>query len=98
MSKYKHSKGPWKRNRNTVHADGIRISQSGHVGGQSNTVLESAGEVREANAKLIAAAPDLLESLEKILFMSRSCPGDKWDEFTEAQRIATEAIKLMELK
>ena len=93
MSKYKHSKGPWTRNRATVHADGIRISQSGHVGGQSNTVLENAREVREANAKLIAVAPDLLAALETIITMDFT-----WADFVEAQRITREAIKLMEMQ
>lgn len=59
----KHTPGPWELKRVSVIAGGIRISQSGYIGGQSQSVIEAAERTREANAKLIAAAPDMLAAL-----------------------------------
>lgn len=69
MSEGKFTPGPWEvspRSRLSVNAGGIKITQSSYIGGQSCSAMNNASEVREANAHLIAAAPDMLEVLESI--------------------------------
>jgi hypothetical protein len=54
--KPKHTPGPWKPGKDgLVNGDGIRVADCG---------WDVEGEEREANAQLIAAAPDLLEALK----------------------------------
>ena len=67
----KHTPGPWETSRDAV--------QEGHV--QITVYSESDGErvatvfQCEANARLIAAAPDLLAALERSLNWLASYPG-----------------------
>lgn len=46
----------------------------------------------EANARLIAAAPDLLEALARIASIENKPFGGDWDEIGEARSIARAAI------
>lgn len=62
----KHSKSPWIAKGRTVHADGVRISQSGFRGAASVQVERAYDEMLKANAKLIASAPTMLETLKRI--------------------------------
>lgn len=54
MSEYKYTPGPWEASGNGVHK-----FQSKHYGA---CVAVTHGDQRHANAKLIAAAPDLLDA------------------------------------
>ena len=57
MSEAKHTPGPWECNGDLVHKDGFQIAiVEAHY--------EDYVELQQANARLIAAAPDLLTALE----------------------------------
>ena len=51
---------------------------------------------QEANARLIAAAPDLLEALKKIAAIENRMFGSDWEEIDEAREIARAAIAAAE--
>lgn len=63
-----HTKGPWRIGKIATHVEsdsGEGICSTG--GYQNNTENQwELNERQQANARLIAAAPDLLEALEKI--------------------------------
>lgn len=65
----KHTPGPWR-----VEADGVEIGPKGAFRPFSACgccgspwMMANADEIKEADAKLIAAAPDLLLALQKLL-------------------------------
>lgn len=74
----KHSKGPWTfKTVNKTNVDGVNVSFSVDgadrleiCSGQSQEHLQSSRAINEdecrANARLISAAPDLLEALEAV--------------------------------
>ncbi len=64
----KRSKGPWRLRKGStrVHADGIAISQSGYVGGQSAAHMQAARETRLANAKAISLVPRMADALGRL--------------------------------
>lgn len=64
--KTKHTKGTWAVQENTVLKDGSYVIKSGNtlIGFASDSDTLSKDET-EANAKLIAAAPELLEALKR---------------------------------
>ena len=81
----KHTPGPWCANRFSIMAKGSTDTYSGTVWGCIARVEElyawdsegrgwSTSGDRDANAHLIAAAPELLEALEIAL----DCAGDAW--------------------
>lgn len=86
-----HTPGPWTAKRTSVSACGIRISQSGYVGGASVQCEEAAQRMREANATLIAAAPDLLSACNYAADKLRDCL--EWDESGERVRGAMIALE-----
>lgn len=55
MTNAKHTPGPWSEDSHSVYADSIEIVR-----------LDQANASRNANAQLIASAPDLLETLEAV--------------------------------
>lgn len=60
----KHTPGPWKLSgANTVHSDEAKCIVA-FVGTANEEVREFSGARQRADARLIAAAPDLLEALE----------------------------------
>ena len=65
----KHTPGPWK-----VHHSGNVLMPDGEVTALPHT------ENRLANARLIAAAPEMLEVLREILFRSNLRSEDEWIE------------------
>lgn len=74
MEEAKHTKGPWQ-------AIGLSIHTNRNRGkGSPETWVAvvkpgRADEVESADARLIAAAPDLLEALERIVALCDACPG-----------------------
>ena len=75
----KHTPGPWREAYRANHR--YRI-----IGGEKETSICEIAlwitdyEEQSANARLIAAAPDLLESLEALVFRSHLPPEDEWIE------------------
>lgn len=106
-----HTKGPWKIEDSVTHAnDTFRYS----IHGANNRVIawtlrhydrdkngHKTSEIDDANARLIAAAPDLLEALEDLLGAERShetTPGGEiktllWISQSKLERISTMLAK-----
>lgn len=60
----KHTPGPWKKSgANTIHGPGVIVA---FVGTADEEVRVFSGERQNADAHLIAAAPDMLEALLSI--------------------------------
>jgi hypothetical protein len=83
----KHTPGPWDLSgANTVHAHGAGCIVA-FVGTADEEVRRVSGERQSADARLIAAAPDLLEALEAISpMLPRSLTTEAWGDpsWTEA--------------
>ncbi|OKS29626.1 hypothetical protein [Pseudomonas aeruginosa] len=81
MSKQSHTPGPWEIER---YSDGL-IQIVGNIRAVSDheehvtTVVEAVTRGDEANAKLIAASPDLLEALQAVVNYG-VMTGDDWIE------------------
>lgn len=82
MAETKHTPGPWEVGgqafRVIAHFDGLGFWEIANAAptkivGESGMTYDAGGDV-EANARLIAAAPDLLEALEEIRDMLWSRP------------------------
>jgi len=86
----KHTAGPWKllKPEGARHSWGILPSpeSSGNIPWIADVVLlsEARREEQEANAHLIASAPQLLEALKDLMAMRHKCmipnDGNWWDE------------------
>jgi hypothetical protein len=64
----KHTPGPWKWNKNYHGLDGPRGEAIlDYAAYEGMWVPDYAGDWAEANARLIAAAPELLEALQMLL-------------------------------
>jgi hypothetical protein len=92
----KHTPGPW------INADGFIHSEATEdrpficqlhncFVANDNSVGFAEADNTEANAKLIAAAPELLEALEAIIRIVK--PGDKTGWYTSEWIAAEKAIK-----
>lgn len=83
MSAAKHTPGPWQTDRNNVHSAQIAtIHQC--VGNDwievwSPKALGASEEMQEANARLISAAPELLEALRGIYAAYCGVMRDQFD-------------------
>jgi hypothetical protein len=79
----KHTPGPWRvtNNPDGVYHDtmSLVVTDKGEVCGPRQIRLQAPGDV-EANARLIAAAPDLLAALKALLVMCHSPEPVKLDE------------------
>lgn len=68
--KTQHTPGPWTTDENEIrfghHYERRVFGPTGSNGG--SIVAQLVGDDREANARLIAAAPKLLETLKRVLF------------------------------
>ncbi len=91
MSKIKHIKGPWTYEYDkAASGHGAFVVDSDEC---SICTIDSYEDVAEANAKLIAAAPELLEALELALNLLEEHQGEaKWYLRGHYNRI-TAAIK-----
>jgi hypothetical protein len=99
VSDFKGTPGPWMANCFLVTAsNGREVTHTGLLGRRhSSSTGVSGGEEDEANARLIAAAPDLLAACEAVLFLQRidQTIGGKHVEYSlhpEAVRMLKEAI------
>lgn len=90
----KHTPGPWHlsnlshryvRYRLSTDATGYNICDMDVFGGPPDE--------KEANARLIAAAPELLEALEQICNLERRAFREAWDMLQEVDRLARTAIR-----
>jgi hypothetical protein len=77
----KHTEGPWKVSGNTELCitdvyDFSRFIGSASIMGSNNNFKESYEEAK-ANARLMSAAPDLLDALESCVSYG-SMTGDEW--------------------
>ena len=102
MSEAKHTPGPWEFGPNhssTGLAGQLVVRPAGEFphGEWVADVGSMYDDHREANARLIAAAPDLLKALEKIIEMNRQWALDQYGDATKAEnmdcvRVARAAI------
>lgn len=70
----RHTPGPWKLSgANTVHGADCVVA---FVGTADEEVRRFSGERQSADARLIAAAPDLLAALEELLPYLEDCRMD----------------------
>lgn len=102
MNEVKHTPGPWKVDDDTAHGRMTLIfDQLGDLiadtaRGMRNVDLDSAASECEANARLIAAAPALLEALKELWpFIEADCDGanaDLDDPYQAAMAKARAAI------
>lgn len=75
----KHTKGPWIINAN-------RIKGGDYPDGIAHVMDADAGEIRNANARLIAAAPELLEALKIAIRVgvAQKCSSEQIDLIEKA--------------
>lgn len=77
-----HSPGPWNISRNTVHSGQIAVLHNCRNGDfleiWSRPQLGNQ-DTQHANAELIAAAPELLEALNKLLSIYEEQISDEYD-------------------
>lgn len=84
----KHTQGPWMAERLTPDSRVLWIKQPGAVGYSIATLIDD--REAEANACLIAAAPELLEELE---FLVNSCVETESREYSDGGGYELETIK-----
>jgi hypothetical protein len=101
----KHTPGPWKfRKAGGMIMGDSKTDWPAHVVYQYRdeqgrhctafvAVCESTTLPNEANALLIAAAPDMLEALDKIRNLERRNFREAWDMLQEVDRLAEAAIR-----
>jgi hypothetical protein len=93
MSRSKHTPGPWKiatdKDGNLIHGVVTNETHIASVGGDYQT-----DELRQANTRLIAAAPDMLEALERIAHIEANRIGvSTWKDLaSESIDIARAAV------
>ena len=91
----KHTPAPWSLGSpgdgeiGSVYCDNSLGSRIAIVYGPAQKFTIFPREEEEANARLIAAAPDLLEALEAMFAEGAGCPYATW---THAQHLAHDAI------
>jgi hypothetical protein len=66
MGRYKFTEGPW----HVINYGGFHAIQSEPFYGDTDLLDEDKTENAQANARLAAAAPDLLKALEDLYFVS----------------------------
>lgn len=92
----KHTPGPWLVGEHRIGLDGDAseidvVSKGDSHGDHSICTVDEAWEgCIEANARLISAAPDMLEALKKMTFWADLSPANDWIE-TEAKAAIAKA-------
>ena len=91
-TKANHSKGPWR-----VGTEGFRIYSGASAVAEVPGLYSHVPQIAEANARLIAAAPGLLEAAEAVLEWAKT-PGDHGGnpyckEFVRLAEAAVQAAK-----
>jgi len=76
-----HTPGPWVAKKATVRGEVNEwyVTEGEGVAVIASCVTDIAGEPSEANARLIAAAPELLEALEGLCGLAELRPGHLQD-------------------
>lgn len=91
----KHTPGPWQTDRNNVHAAQIatihHCLNNDWVEVWSPEAFAASEETQEANARLIAAAPELLDALIR-LYNSHSLSKPPGSPKSDSQKQAEAAI------
>lgn len=89
MSENQHTPGPWKVKGATIWGKNGPLAV---VQGPSQPTMDGAHIEPEANRRLIAAAPTMLEALEKILKIKRTVDMNLFD-VEEIHSLAKAAIR-----
>lgn len=93
----KHTPGPWKVKRSTHFIDG-KLTEYFWVGfgiiGDETPVITKTLKENEANARLIAAAPDMLQALQTLLILSKKIDTHEPDTIGALAQIE-ELLKFM---
>jgi hypothetical protein len=88
----KHTPGPWEYD---AESEQIIAPKCGYQWTAPPTIARIVSldyDEDDGNARLIAAAPDLLEALRKIAAIEDKMFGGDWDEIEEARMVARAAI------
>ena len=96
MSKPKHTPGPW---RVTLPDECIVTNDDGHEVADCSAWYEGFPETCAANARLIAAAPDMLAALKKIIATGNTppLPGESAEDMLKEFNAFCEIIDDAEL-
>ena len=88
----KHTPGPWEISRDAVPAGHVQVTVYAETGGRGTRVATVFD--REANAALIAAAPDLLAAVEGLCQMSdeNTFPGESDNRWKAARAAISKAL------
>jgi hypothetical protein len=89
MTEEKHTPGPWSF-QPSESGDVIWIGNEGENAACVPGYADHPGNI--ADARLIAAAPDMLDALRKIAAIEDLYEGTDWQEIEEARLIARAAI------
>ncbi len=82
MTANKHTPGPWHQEvTNSAHTSYVVVSADGFANGSTVVIGQCAGPDRLENARLIAAAPELLEALTKKVQDAEQRMFEDWLEF-----------------
>ena len=90
MNETKHTQGPW-----TIHDGGMNMGWKIVADNEPKcrkNIASCGGQLRDGNAQLIAAAPDMLAALEAASAAMLTGDGDWSHEETEAYDIIDAAI------
>ena len=93
----KHTPGPWRIKSDPMHFDTLTTVEGGAIGVRKpfgvQMIVQVGGDSdfqeAEANARLIAAAPELLEALKEII---AAADGDGWNQLDASFATARAAI------
>lgn len=77
----KHTKGPWEAEQCAIHTPNFIVA---YVDGPANNIKEA-----QANARLIASAPELLEALEEVMDNTDYSDAAWYDKALEVLKKAT---------
>ncbi|MGZ9981521.1 hypothetical protein ACXXCT_08635 [Bordetella bronchiseptica] len=85
----RHTPGPWKCQ--LAKSGSGRLQVSGPRGEQIAILWRSSKDTTEANARLIAAAPEMFEALSVLYAVAAEQLGDDWAAVTDAAAVIAKA-------